>query len=155
MATTDRKTLIRTLIHILAATAVLLLAACATTQPQATDVTKQAPADAAEPAEEAEIVDGFEGDGMEIPLNGSSLAAFEASLARVKRHSSETDYSALEGAIEYLLVYEIGLNGNREKLAAQLDGHTGNQVIEMVGWRTPAKEKRKAEKAASDTTVET
>ena len=73
--------------------------------------------------------------GLEIPLDGSSLKAFDESLAKVQRNSSETDYTTLESAIDYLLLYDIGLNRDREKLAKKLDGMTGQEILDQVNLR--------------------
>jgi len=105
----------------------MLLTACAaqTTQPAV-----QADADA-----NAEVVrswEPWEGDGMEIPLDGSSLEAFETSLARVKAYSSSEDYTTLVNAIDYLLFYDLTAGRNRTKLASILDGLTPNEVIDKV-----------------------
>ena len=81
----------------------------------------------------------WDGDGMEIPLDGSSLEAFETSLARVKAHTSRASYTTLENAIEYLLVYDLAANRDRAMLAARLDGLTPYQVINQVGWRKPTR----------------
>jgi hypothetical protein len=158
MATTDKKMLFRIFPHALTVTALFVLSACATTQPQSASVSKPAAAStsaAAAPVAEAEVADTFEGDGMEIPLDGSSLAAFEASMARVKRHASEDNYITLENAIEYLLVYDLEVKRNKDKLAAKLDGLNGYEVIARVGWRKPPPGKSKAVKGAADATIDT
>lgn len=110
----------------------MLLAACAaqTTQPAAQ-----------EKAEVAPSWEPWEGDGMDIPLDGSSLEAFETSLARVKAHSSAEDYTTLVNAIDYLLFYDLNAGRDRARLASILDGLTPNEVIDKVeGQRgTPRK----------------
>ena len=40
-------------------------------------------------------------------LDGSSLEAFEKSLEQVKETASAAEYKSLEGALEYLLVYDL------------------------------------------------
>jgi hypothetical protein len=101
-------------------------------------------------AEETEAADTFEGDGMEIPLDGSSLEAFEASMAEVKKHSKESTYTTLEGAIQYLLFYDLEVKRNKEKLAAKLDGLTGYEVIDRVKWRKPPKSKSNTPEETAD-----
>jgi hypothetical protein len=113
-----------------AATLGLCLTACTTTAP------------APEPQEEPPVAEAIEiepwdGDGMDIPLDGSSLEAFERSLARVEAHTSPTDYATLVNAIDYLLFYDLAANHDKATLAARLDGLTGNQVVRKVGWRKP------------------
>ena len=95
------------------------------------------------PAEEIAPVDAIdtaavaEATGLDIAVDGSSLAAFEKSLEKIKETSSEVEYKSLEGALEYLLIYDLGAKRNREKLAARLDGLTGYEITKMVKWRTP------------------
>jgi hypothetical protein len=104
-------------------------------------------------AGETEAADTFEGDGMEMPLDGSSLEAFEASMAEVKKHSKESTYISLENAIEYLLVYDLEVKRSKEKLVAKLNGLTGYEVLSRVGWRKPAPGKSKAEKGSADAQI--
>jgi hypothetical protein len=144
MATSDKR--------IFTAIIVLALLACTAVQAQSTDAgsTPDQAMDAEAAKPEAETAESFESDGMEIPIDGSSLGAFEASLAEIKKHSNEADYTSLENAIGYLLVYDLAARRNREKLAASLDGLTGYEVMEKVGWRKPPPGKSKAEKGAAD-----
>ena len=152
MATSDKKFFSRTFVQLLTLAAALALAACATTQPKSTDASMQA-SDDASTAPEPEVVDTFDGNGMEIPLDGSSLAAFDASMAMVKRHSEPDDYTSLENSIEYLLVYDLEVKRNKEKLAAKLDGLNGYEVIAKVGWRKPPPGKSKVVKGAADAKI--
>ncbi|MFC1797086.1 hypothetical protein ACFL1V_08330 [Pseudomonadota bacterium] len=73
--------------------------------------------------------------GLDIPMDGSSLEAFDKSLEKVKRTSSESDYTTLENAIDYLLLYDIGVQRDRAKLASRLDGMTGREILVKVNWR--------------------
>ena len=75
--------------------------------------------------------------GLEIVMDGSSLEAFEKSMEQVRETGSETDYTELKGAFEYLLFYDLGAQGNREKLAARLGGKTGQEIISRFRWRRP------------------
>jgi len=135
------KTCIRTLFALALAAG---LAACASTAPQPK-------ADETPPAPQFEPWDG---DGMEIPLDGSSLEAFETSMARVKAYTTPAQYITLENSVEYLLVYDLAVRRDKAKLAAKLDGKTPYEVIEMVQWRKPAPGKSAAEKGAADATLE-
>jgi hypothetical protein len=113
----------------LAAALVVFLTACAATNP--TGPAEQS----AKAAVVDEPVEPWEGDGLDIPLDGSSLEAFNSSLARVKAHTSPANYTTLVNAIDYLLVYDLAANRDRTKLAANLDGLSGRQVIGKVRWR--------------------
>ena len=134
------------LIHLaFAAILALALAACAATpgQPEAEEETAR-----------TYEFEPWEGDGMEIPLDGSDLEAFETSLARVEAHTSAANFTSLKNAIEYLLIYDLSINRDRAKLAAKLDGLTPYQVMQRVGWRKPAQGKSTAEKDAADAAID-
>ena len=73
--------------------------------------------------------------GLDIVLDGSSIEAFDKSLEKVKKTGSEGDYAALENALDYLLLYEIGAQGDRAKLASRLDGMTGQEILKKVSLR--------------------
>ena len=110
------------------ATFALFLSACAT-------ASSTQPSSDATPAPAAEPVEPWDGDGMDIPLDGTSLEAFEKSLARVKAHTSPETYTTLVNAIDYLLVYDLAAKGDKATLATRLDGMTGKQVVDQVKWR--------------------
>lgn len=127
---------------------VFFLGACTTTNEKTTAV--------AEPEQEtvAEI-EPWEGDGMQIPLDGSSMEAWDRSLARVKAYSSEPNYITLENAIKYLLMYDLKSYRDMNTLIARLDGKTGYEIIALVGWRKPAPGKGMPEKDAADAKIPT
>jgi hypothetical protein len=99
-----------------------------------------APADAAG-ADEAAVKTGAPGaataTGLDIIMDGSSLEAFDKSMEQVKATSSESSYKTLEGALDYLLFYDLVAQRDREKLVARLDGMTGHEIIKKVKWRKP------------------
>jgi malonyl CoA-acyl carrier protein transacylase len=72
---------------------------------------------------------------MHIPVDGSSLEAFENSLEQIKEQVTAAEYTTLNNAIDYLLVYDLAAKRDRTKLAANLDGLTAEQIIEKVQWR--------------------
>ena len=125
----------RILVQTLAVTAAIFLAACAAPQSKSSDESDPVVADASEQTSEPDVIDTYEGDGMELPLDGSSLDAWDASMARVKRHSTEASYTTLENAIDYLLVYDLEVQRDKKRLAAKLDGLTGYEVVARVKWR--------------------
>ena len=93
-----------------------------------------------EPASESvveavEPVEPWDGDGMDIPVDGSSLEAFDQYLARVKAHTDPAHYTTLVNAIDYLLVYDLGAKRDKAKLVSRLDGLTGHQVVDKVSWQ--------------------
>ena len=149
-----KKTLIKTTMHFFIAAMAFSLAACATPAAQAPAVPEaQQSAGTVEIVEEPAIVDDYEGDGMEIPLDGTSVETFEASLQMVKRHTDEDNYITLRKAINYLLVYDLGAKRDMAKLAHRLNGLNGYEVVAKVGWRKPPPGKSKAEKGAADAKI--
>ena len=108
--------------------AALLLAACTTEGPAA-------PASEEAGSAEPQQIEPWDGDGMDIPLDGSSLEAFDHSMARVKAYASEPDYTTLVSAIDYLLAYDLSARRDRARLAANLNGLTGHQIVTKVDER--------------------
>jgi len=153
MATAKNSMFFSTLVQTLAVTAVLFTVACAEPQSKPSADLDQSVADGSEQISEPEVIDTYEGDGMEIPLDGSSVEAFDVSMARVKRHSKESSYITLENAIEYLMVYDLEARRDKAKVVAKLDGLTGYEVIAKVGWRKPPAGTSKAVKGAADAKI--
>ena len=78
--------------------------------------------------------------GMYLPLDGSSVEAFEGSLEEVQAQSTEAEYATLQNALEYLLVYDLAARRDPELLYERLDGKTPADVIGMVKWRLQREE---------------
>jgi hypothetical protein len=81
------------------------------------------------------VEDVAEATGLDIVLDGSSLASFEKGLEEIKETSTTEEYSTLEKSIDYLLTYDLVAKRNKEKLAQRLGGLTGRQIIEKVDHR--------------------
>ena len=123
-------------------TLVLVLSGCASSSP-ATE------AAASEPVPVQEI-EPWDGDGMEIPLDGSSMEAWDRSMARVEAHTDQATFTTLQNAIDYLLTYDLSARKDMNRLIKNLDGLTGYEVVGKVRWRSPAPGKGPAEKGAAD-----
>jgi hypothetical protein len=142
-----KKTTHSTHFHLIAVAGLgLLLGACAAGP-------ASVPGDA-EPADEVYEFEPWDGDGMEIPLDGSSLDAFEASMARVKAHTSQKNYTTLQYAIDYLLVYELRVQRDKARLAELLDGKTPNEVLRMINRQEPKSGEKQTKPEATETTLE-
>lgn len=137
-------------IYILLAITAGLLVGCASSQPASPEPSESTDTAATEAVATAEIVDDYDGDGMELTLDGSSMEAFDASMARIQRHTDEETYKSLNGAIGYLLVYDLEARGKKEVLITKLDGKSGYEIIAMVGWKKPAPSKSKPAKVPAD-----
>jgi hypothetical protein len=75
------------------------------------------------------------GQIMERPLDGSSVAAFEAGLAQVQAAVSPADYHRLQTALQWLEFYDISSRGDRGRLYRALDGMTPREIIYQAKWR--------------------
>ena len=104
------------------AIAALLLTACASSPPVET------PAESTSSPAEMEI-EPWDGDGMEIPLDGSSMEAWNRSLARVKAHTTPAKYTTLLDSIEYLKLYDLSARGGCRQRAAS---GVGEQIQERL-----------------------
>ncbi len=80
-------------------------------------------------------------DGMRIPVDGTSEEAFDKSLEAIGKQATKAEFTTLNNAIDYLLVYDLSAKKNRARLAANLDGLTGEQILERVQWRKGEKYK--------------
>ncbi len=89
-------------------------------------------------------------EGMQIPVDGSSVEAFDNSLQIIKAKTTASEYSTLKGALSYLMIYDLSAKRNRAKLAKNLDGLTGEQIVDKVGWNNTPKNRnpKKREKPA-------
>ena len=72
--------------------------------------------------------------GMQIPVDGTSLETFEESLAEIKNKATAEEYQTLENAIQYLMVYDLSAKRDKAKLAANLNGQTGEEIVGRVRW---------------------
>ena len=126
----------------------VLIGGCATT----TTETSNPPA--AQSAERAEwAIEPWDGYGLDIPLDGTSMMAWERSLVSVKAYSEPEDYELLLSAIEYLRVYDLAARGKMEILITRLNGLTGYEILSRVNWRKPAPGKGPAEKGSRDASL--
>jgi hypothetical protein len=127
--------------------ATLFLSACAATTPdkQQDDVA----------TEEAYEIESWDGEGMDIPMDGSSMEAWNQSMARVKAHTTPGEYHTLEGAIKYLLLYDLPSEGQISKLAKRLDGLTPVEIVGKVRWRrAPGSKGQEKQTSGSSQTFE-
>ncbi|MFC1688118.1 hypothetical protein ACFL0N_03455 [Pseudomonadota bacterium] len=136
--------------------AMVFLAGCAGSQSQSAAAKAEKTPEPAAPAVDTEIVDVYNGDGLKLPLDGSSVDAFNASMARVKRYTTEIDYQSLNSAIGYMMVYDLEVRGKKEVLVGKLNGKTGYEVIDMIDTQRVAPEKKPTPKSPAESkTIDT
>lgn len=71
--------------------------------------------------------------GMERVLDGSSVEAFEADLAKIESEVSPKEYRALRAAIAHQMMYDVGAKRDKATLYQRLDGLTANQIVDRGG----------------------
>jgi hypothetical protein len=149
------RTTLNSMLILLSALAMLTLVACTAQQSDSSDDVSEVAKTAESSNTSTDVLENHEGDGMNMTLDGTSLAAFDASMEEIKRNTDEQSYKTLTNAIEYLLVYELSAQKNKEKLALVLNGLTGYEVLGKVGWRRAAPGKGDAEIGAADARIDT
>jgi hypothetical protein len=87
---------------------------------------------AGESADAPAVEEVAEATGLDIVLDGSSLASFEKGLEEIKGTCTSNEYLTLERSIQFLMFYDIAAKRDKEKLAKRLDGMTGRQIVEKV-----------------------
>lgn len=65
----------------------------------------------------------------DIQFDGSSVTTFEQDLETAAAEMEEGTYQALDGAIKYMLMYDLEVSGDKSKLYAKLNGLTAKQII--------------------------
>ena len=68
-------------------------------------------------------------------FDGRSVKKFEKRLEEIKAETTEAEFTTIEGALDYLLVYDLAARRDREVLYERLDGKTPVDVLETVKWR--------------------
>lgn len=112
--------------------AVMLLAISAPTM-------AQEPEEAAEsdkPTGKLMIEDADMSPGMHMAFDGSSTEAFEKSMESIQAETTEAEFTTVQNAIDYLLVYDLAARGNPEVLYKRLDGKTPADMLRTVNWQT-------------------
>ena len=104
---------------------------------QAADENTMPATEASTPVDAVGSAEVADATGLDIVMDGSSLEAFEKSMEQVKETGTAVEYKSLTGAIDYLMLYDIGARRNMKTLASRLDGLTAYEVVERVKWRQP------------------
>ena len=69
---------------------------------------------------------------MDQPVDFSTPDAVEESLQKIAEQGGEKSRKAVEVAMQYISVYNLGISGDKEKLYKKLDGRTPNQIVAMM-----------------------
>lgn len=126
-----------------------LLAACADDQQasadasaKATDAAAASPAQAANakqpsrpaPAQaEQRPQESFQSAAvMSEAVDFSSAEQITASIDKIKQGAGDQAANRVQNAIDYLLVYDLSVGRNKQKLYDKLNGKTPNQILAMI-----------------------
>ena len=69
---------------------------------------------------------------MDQPVDFSSPESVEKTMENIRQQAGEKEASGVSNAIGYMVVYDLSVNRNKEKLYKKLDGKTPNQIIAMA-----------------------
>ncbi len=73
---------------------------------------------------------GNQGDSlMNQPVNFSTPEDVEKTLQNIREKEGGTAYNQLKNAMQYILVYDLSVGNNEEKMYKKLDGRTPEQII--------------------------
>lgn len=66
---------------------------------------------------------------MNQPVDFSSPEAVEKTLQDIRDKEGDKAYSQLDNAMKYLMVYDLSVSNNKEKLYEKLNGMTPEEII--------------------------
>jgi len=100
-------------------------AAAVATDPTATDPTaNDATANDATANEYA-----AKGDIMDQPVDFSSPENVKKTLQTIREQAGEKQANSVQGAMDYLIFYDLGINRDKNKLYKKLNGKTPNEIL--------------------------
>lgn len=73
--------------------------------------------------------------GLDIPMDGTSLEAWNQSMEKVKEVGGPKEAARLQDAFDYLLMFDVGAKNDPATLASRLNGLTGNEILQRVMYR--------------------
>lgn len=79
----------------------------------------------------AKVADsGIQGDSlMSQPVDFSTPENVEKTLQGIREKEGDKAYNQIKNAMQYLMVYDLSVGNNEEKLYKKLDGRTPEQII--------------------------
>lgn len=86
-------------------------------------------------AASAEAEEPSASEVMSQPLDGSSQAAFDAGVARVKAEATAEEVGLFQRALGMIRAYDLGIRSNPSLLPQRLNGKTPQEVIDLAKER--------------------
>ena len=85
-------------------------------------------------ATEPQPMDAFQSSPiMNKPVDFSSPESIKNSIQAIQEEAGDKASNRVESAISYMLVYDLSVGRNKQKLYKKLDGKTPNQILAMTG----------------------
>lgn len=69
---------------------------------------------------------------MDQPVDFSSPESVEKTMETIRQQAGEKEAGSINNTIDYLLVYDLSVNNDKDKLHKKLDGKTPNEILAMV-----------------------
>lgn len=66
---------------------------------------------------------------MNLPVDFSSPEAVEKTMQDIRETEGDKAYNRLKNTMQYMLVYDLSVGHNEEKLHKKLDGMTPDEII--------------------------
>ena len=70
---------------------------------------------------------------MSKPVDFSSPENITNSMQAIQTEAGDEASARVDGAIDYMLVYDLSVGGNKQKLYEKLNGKTPNEILNMTG----------------------
>ena len=66
---------------------------------------------------------------MNQPVNFSTPEDVEKTMQNIREKEGGKAYNQLKNAMQYIMVYDLSVGNNKEKMYKKLDGRTPEQII--------------------------
>lgn len=66
---------------------------------------------------------------MTQPVDFSSAEAVQATMENIREKEGNLPHTQLQNAMQYIMVYDLSVGNNKEKLYKKLNGRTPEQII--------------------------
>lgn len=69
---------------------------------------------------------------MNQPMDFSTADAMEASLQKITEQEGDSTRKIVENAMQYILIYDLSLGGDEDKMYKKLNGKTPREIIAKI-----------------------
>lgn len=104
------------------------------TKPLENQATRSARPQSAQPvAAEPQALEAFQSAAiMSKPVDFSSPESFTSSIQAIREEAGDEASTRIESALDYMLVYDLSVGRNKQKLYEKLNGKTPNEILAMM-----------------------